>query len=114
MSAGFGGAGSVQLRGKVAPRGNLKREDRCSYPNLLEPLAFGVDTPQKSALSFGRGRSWRGELCFILALGKSYIFPAVLDPPVGIIKPLPKKWWVFIFGLPATGLGKENLIGSAF
>lgn len=54
VPAGFGGAGSAW-----APRGNLKRGDRSSYRNLLEPPAFGVNSQRKIALSFGKGRSRR-------------------------------------------------------
>lgn len=145
MPAGCRGAGSVWLRGQVAPRGNLKCGDRSSYPNLLEPLAFGANSQQKIALSFGRGRSWRGETCFTshcfpplhghlhkkLWLGllgwageaaaavAGTVFAALIwtwlwgRAAVSQQRWTPgwnrkaKKFWVFIFGIPAAELGEK-------
>lgn len=59
------GAGRIQLQ----EQGGLKRGDLSSYPNLLVPLAFGVNS-HKTSSYFLAGREGGGEMCFI-----SHCFP---------------------------------------
>lgn len=52
------GAGRIQLQ----EQGGLKWGDLSSYPNLLAPLAFGVNSQQNLILFFGREGRWRRDV----------------------------------------------------